>query len=174
MSTPPGSHPHPLAITLRPVVAGDAGFLRRLYGSTREAELAHLDWDDDQKDAFISSQFEAQRRSYEEHYRGAASDLIVVDGEPAGRLYVARGADEIRIVDIALLPAYRNRGIGSQLLGALLDEAAVADKQVTMHVERFNPALRLYERLGFVLVEDKGVHLFLEWRPPAAGPPAAS
>jgi ribosomal protein S18 acetylase RimI-like enzyme len=94
----------------------------------------------------------------------ASFDLILLDGQPVGRLYVARWSDEIRIVDIALLPAYCNRGLGTTLVRALQGEAAASGKPLRIHVERFNPALRLYERLGFRLVEDRGVYLFLEWR----------
>ena len=102
-------------------------------------------------------------RHYQEHYAGAAFDVILVDGQPAGRLYVAREEDEIRIVDIALLPEYRNRGIGTTLLRGLQSEAAAAGKPLRIHVERFNPALRLYERLGFRRSTDRGVYLFMEW-----------
>jgi ribosomal protein S18 acetylase RimI-like enzyme len=91
--------------------------------------------------------------------------VVLVDGEPAGRLYVRRGDREIRIVDIALLPERRGNGIGTSLLRDLLAEADATGKSVTIHVERFNPALRLYERLGFAVAEDKGVYLFLERLP---------
>ncbi len=154
-------------ISLRPVVPGDEEFLCGVYGSTREVELAHVDWDAPQKDAFVRMQFDAQHRYYAEHYAGAAFDVIVVDGEPAGRLYVARWPDEVRIVDIALLPPYRNRGIGSSLLHELIAEADAARQPVTIHVEKFNPALRLYQRLGFSPIEDRGVYLFLR-RPPGS------
>ena len=90
--------------------------------------------------------------------------MILIEGEPAGRLYVNRGPDELRIIDIAMLPAYRNRRIGTHLIGALQTEAALARKPLRIHVERFNPALRLYERLGFRPIADRGVYLFLEWR----------
>ena len=90
----------------------------------------------------------------------------MADGEPAGRLYVNRGRSEIRIVDIALLPEHRGNEIGTALLRDLLAEADAAGKRVTIHVERLNPALGLYDRLGFSVAEDKGVYLFLE-RPPA-------
>jgi ribosomal protein S18 acetylase RimI-like enzyme len=119
-------------------------------------------WDDAQKEAFLRSQFDAQDAWWRENYARANFDIIVVDGEPAGRFYVHRGETEIRIVDIALLPEYRGDGIGTRLLHELLDEADAARKRVTIHVERMNPALRLYERLGFSLAEDKGVYLFLE------------
>ena len=92
--------------------------------------------------------------------------MILVDGEPAGRFYVHRGEREIRIVDVALLPEHRGNGVGTSLIRDLLAEADASGKSVTIHVERLNPALRLYERLGFAVAEDKGVYLFLE-RPPA-------
>jgi ribosomal protein S18 acetylase RimI-like enzyme len=124
-------------------------------------------WDEAQKEAFLRSQFEAQDAWWRENYTDASFDVVLVDGEPAGRLYVHRGVTEIRIVDIALLPEHRGDGIGTRVLHELLDEADSAGKSVTIHVERMNPALRLYERLGFTLAEDKGVYLFLE-RPPRA------
>lgn len=156
-------------VGLRAVTAGDEGFLCRVYGSTREEELAQVQWADGHKDAFVRMQFEAQRRYYEEHYAGASFDVIVVDGEPAGRLYVARWPEEIRIVDIALLPEHRSRGVGTALLQDLLDEGAATSRPVTIHVERFNPALRLYDRLGFSVVEDRGVYLLLGRPPPTTG-----
>jgi ribosomal protein S18 acetylase RimI-like enzyme len=123
-------------------------------------------WDEPQKEAFLRSQFDAQDAWYRQHYAAASFEVILVEGEPAGRLYVHRGKSEIRIVDIALLPEHRGNGIGTSLLRDLLAEADAAGKRVTIHVERFNPALRLYERLGFSIAEDKGVYLFLE-RPPS-------
>ena len=126
-----------------------------------------MPWDDAQKDAFLRMQFDAQDAWWQENYADASFDVILVEGEPAGRLYVHRGPSEIRIVDIALLPEHRGNGIGTRLLEELLAEGDAEAKSVTIHVERMNPALRLYERLGFSLVEDKGVYLFLE-RPPRA------
>jgi ribosomal protein S18 acetylase RimI-like enzyme len=123
-------------------------------------------WDDAQKEAFLRQQFDAQDAWWQENYVGATFDVILVDGEPAGRLYVHRGPSEIRIVDIALLPEQRGNGVGTRLLEELLAEGDAGGKSVTIHVERMNPALRLYERLGFSVAEDKGVYLFLE-RPPS-------
>jgi ribosomal protein S18 acetylase RimI-like enzyme len=122
-------------------------------------------WDDAQKHTFLRMQYDAQDAWWRENYAQASFDVIVADGEPVGRLYVHRGESEIRIVDIALLPEYRGGGIGTRLLQDLVDEADAAGKSVTIHVERLNPALRLYERLGFSLAEDEGVYLFLA-RPP--------
>jgi ribosomal protein S18 acetylase RimI-like enzyme len=151
---------------LRQVEPRDRDFLFRVYASTRIEELAVVPWDDAQKDAFLRAQFEAQDRWYRENYAQATYEVIVVDGEPAGRLYLHRGDTEIRIVDVALLPEHRGHGVGSSVLRDVLAEADAAGKRVTIHVERLNPALRLYERLGFSVAEDKGVYLFLE-RPPA-------
>ena len=121
-----------------------------------------MPWSDAEKAAFLEMQFDAQDRWYRVQYPQATFDVVVVDGEPAGRLYVNRGEAEVRIVDIALLPDHRGRGIGGSLLRTLLAEADAGGKSVTIHVERLNPALRLYESLGFSVAEDKGVYLFLE------------
>jgi ribosomal protein S18 acetylase RimI-like enzyme len=122
-------------------------------------------WDDAQKDAFLRMQFDAQDAWWRENYAGASFDVILIEGEPAGRLYVHRGRSEIRIVDIALLPEHRGNSIGTRLLEGLLAEGEAGAKSVTIHVERENPALRLYERLGFSVAEDKGVYLLLERAP---------
>jgi ribosomal protein S18 acetylase RimI-like enzyme len=122
-------------------------------------------WDDAQKEAFLRQQFDAQDAWWQENYVGATFDVILVDGEPAGRLYVHRGPSEIRIVDIALVPEQRGNGVGTRLLEELLAQGDADAKSVTIHVERMNPALRLYDRLGFSVAEDKGVYLFLERSP---------
>jgi ribosomal protein S18 acetylase RimI-like enzyme len=136
-----------------------------VYASTRTEELAVVPWDDAQKEGFLRHQFDAQDAWWRENYADASFSVIVVEGEPAGRLYVHRGQSEIRIVDIALLPEHRGSGVGTRLLDELLAEGDAEAKSVTIHVERMNPALRLYDRLGFALAEDKGVYLFLERAP---------
>ena len=151
-------------ITLRPVSADDLPFLCAVYASTREQELTAVAWDAAQKAAFLDMQFRAQHTYYLAHYPDAAFDVILINHQPAGRLYIDRATSEIRIVDIALLPEWCNRGIGSALINVLQGEAAAAGKPLRIHVERFNPALRLYERLGFQQIEDRGVYLFMEWR----------
>ena len=149
-------------ITLRPAGPADDAFLRRVYAGTREEELAPVPWSDDERDAFLRHQFDAQDAHYRAHYDGASFDVIELDGVPAGRLYVARWPEEIRIMDIAILPEHRGAGAGTSLLRDLLDEGARSGKRVSIHVEKHNPALRLYERLGFLPVADKGVYLLLE------------
>jgi GNAT superfamily N-acetyltransferase len=125
-----------------------------------------VDWSTAQKEAFVQMQFRAQARFYKDNYPRAEYQVILLDGHPVGRLYIDRRVDEIRIIDIALLPEFRRRGIGSSLLNEILQEATTNRLPVAIHVERFNPALHLYERLGFCLAEDKGVYLFMKWFPP--------
>lgn len=141
----------------------DVEFLRILYASTREEELAVTDWDETQKREFCRMQFEAQAAHYREHYPAAEYWVIECEGNRAGRLYVNRGEREIRIMDLALLPEWRGKGIGTLLLRNLQDEAAGEGMRLSIHVEKFNPALRLYERLGFRADEDRGVYLLLSW-----------
>jgi ribosomal protein S18 acetylase RimI-like enzyme len=110
-------------------------------------------------------QFEAQHRHYRDNYTDTTYEVILVDGEPAGRWYVGRWEDELRIVDIALLPEFRGRGIGGELIGGLLAEGDASGRRVTIHVERENPALSLYTRLGFAAKEENGPYLLLERLP---------
>lgn len=141
-------------------------FLLRLYATTRADEMAMIaDWSDGQKDAFVRMQFEAQHAWYQEHYSDARFNLVLVDGAPAGRLYVHRRPTEIRLVDISLMPDLRGRGIGTSLLRELMAEAETAGKPLTIHVEKYNPAMRLYQRLGFKSIADRGPYDLMEWRP---------
>jgi len=152
------------SVTLRPVSAGDEPFLFRLYASTRMDELAIAPWDDSQREAFLRIQFAAQQQHYQNHFPEAEHQLILIGGRPAGRIYVARRTDEIRILDIALLPEHRNGGIGGFLIKEIMSEGSQTGKPVRIYVESFNPSLRLFERLGFSSVQDIGTHLLMEWR----------
>lgn len=152
-------------VTLRPIQEEDRDFLCRVYASTRQEELAQVDWTPGQKDAFLMSQFNAQHAYYQENYRDTSFEVILVDGVPAGRLYVARWEEEIRIVDIAFLPEFRQRGLGSKLIRALFAEADRQRKPVRIHLEKFNRARALYERLGFLPAADRGVYLLMERMP---------
>ena len=150
-------------IRLRAAQDNDRGFLFQVYASTRSEELANIGWSAEQQRAFLSMQFDAQHRYYHENFPSAQFDVIELDGKPVGRLYVGRGAKEIRVIDIALLPEYRGRGHGSSLMRALLSEARAASKQVVLHVEQHNRASRLYLRLGFVAAQDAGVYELMVW-----------
>ena len=165
-SSPAGDmKPNAPPVALRPVQPGDEPFLFLLYASTREAELAVLAWDEAQKEAFLRMQFKAQQIYYQARFADATFEIVLLEDRPVGRLYVHRCDNEIRIIDISLLPAHCRAGIGSCLLNGLLDEAAASALPVRIHVERFNPALRWYERLGFRQIEDREVYLLLEWKP---------
>ena len=155
------------SISLRPIQADDADFLFALYASTREEELAQVPWTAEQKHDFLKQQFYAQHTWWQQEYAGSSFDIVRVDGADAGRLYVHRSPSTIRIVDIALLPQYRGQQIGQALLEHVFAEADASGRLVSIHVEVFNRARRLYERMGFVVVEDKGVYLMME-RPAAA------
>jgi len=148
---------------LRAITPEDTPFLARVYASSRAQELALTDWNDEQKEIFCRRQFDAQSAYYAANYPEASFQIIERDGWPIGRLYVARWEKEIRIVDITLLPEFRGTGIGTKLLRELQEESRAAAKSLTIHVERFNRALALYQRLGFDQVEDKGVYLLMRW-----------
>ncbi len=156
-----------IGVALRPETEADLPFLSRLYVSIRWDELAPLTaWSDDQKLAFLADQFRLQRLHYATYYAGADFMIIEDKGEPIGRLYLDRVArTDLRIVDIAFLPAYRGRGYGSLFLGAVLEEAAADGKVASIHVEEMNPAKRLYERLGFRQVSPHGPYWLMEKAP---------
>jgi GNAT superfamily N-acetyltransferase len=154
-----------MSIELRMVAPEDHGFLYSVYASTRADEMRLVNWDTRQTETFLRMQFGAQLAFYAEHYPNARYQIILLDGQRAGRLYTDWWASEIRIMDIALLPEYRGRGIGSTVLHTILEEARAINLPVTIHVERFNPALRWYAGLGFRQQEDKGVYLLMAWDP---------
>ena len=148
---------------LRSATADDTDFLRAVYAGTRTEELALTDWTDAQKAAFCRQQFDAQDAHYRAHYPTSEFSIIENGAADIGRLYVDRWDKEIRVMDISILPEFRGAGVGTQLLRGLQDEARAAGKSLSIHVEKFNPALRLYERLGFKPIEDKGVFLLMSW-----------
>jgi ribosomal protein S18 acetylase RimI-like enzyme len=154
---------HSSLFTLRSIEDTDLPVLFAIYASSRETELAAATWwSEAEKRAFLRQQFDAQHRYYQEHYHPATFDLFEVDGQPAGRLYVARWENQTRIIDIAFLPAHRGNGTGTALIQSLLEESRQRGVPLTIHVERENPALAWYSRMGFQLVEDKGVYLFMQ------------
>lgn len=155
----------PVDISFRPINDSDLEFLYQLYASTRTDELVHVDWDDVQKEQFLTQQFNAQHSFYQQQFGQAVFLVIESDGDPVGRVYVDRRSDEIRLIDIALVPEQRNSGLGTALLKELLAEAQAVNLPVRIHVEKFNPAMRLYQRLGFQALEDQGVYDLMEWLP---------
>lgn len=158
---------------LRPEVEADDPYLLALYATTRQAELDQMpDWSPEQRQAFVAMQFNAQRHHYRNGILNVAFDVITRDGEPIGRLYTREGETMLHIVDILIDPALRGAGIGTALLQSLADETRSGGKVLSIFVETYNPAKRLYERLGFVPVgEPQG--FFLEMEIPLPAPQAA-
>lgn len=148
-------------LCLRPERPEDDEFLLGLYASTRAEEMSLTNWNADQKREFLRWQFDLQRKHYRLHYADAAFDVVLLESVPIGRMYVLRQAHDIRLMDISLLPEFRRRGIGGRLVQDLLGEAARTHTPVTLHVEPYNPAVRLYERLGFTVIEERGINLFM-------------
>lgn len=152
--------------TLRPAVPDDAGFLLHVYATTRADELALTDWDDSQKQAFLRMQFQAQHRYYHEQFPRADYSIVVTTGADVGRWYVDRAPGVMRILDIALLPAWRGKGLGSELMAGLLADAARIDSTVELHVECNNRARDWYRCLGFEEVGDAGIYRRMRWVAP--------
>jgi len=148
----------------------DEEFLRRLYASTRD-DLAQLPLPEDQKDLLIGMQYDAQRLQYSRDFPGARHDILLVDGEPAGRLMVQESDDWHLIVDVAILPKFRGLGIGSSVIGAEQERARSEGKSLGLQVLVTNRAVRLYERLDFRVTGRSQTHLTMEWTPLAQQPP---
>ena len=158
----PTSETNAIRIALHPVRPEDEEFLFEVYASTRAPELAATGWSEEQRQSFLRAQFQAQDKHYRENYPAAELNVIHVESGRAGRLYVHRRTKEIRIMDLALLPAFRGRGVGTTLLKQVLAEGQRLGTSVTVHVEMFNPALRWYERLGFRKVGVNGPYCLME------------
>jgi ribosomal protein S18 acetylase RimI-like enzyme len=150
---------------LRPETEADIPFLMRLFASTRGEELASWPWSAEQKAAFLAQQFQAQRHHYRNFIAGCTFEVIERNGEPVGRFYLQAQAGCLHVVDIALLPQCRGRGIGAVILEALQEAGRASGMGVSTFVEKLNPALRLYRRLGFAEIGDNGVYLEMVWRP---------
>lgn len=152
-------------ILFRKVHDKDLPFLQKVYRSTREQELDLTPWSELEKSQFISQQFSAQHRFYQEQFDSAFFLIILIREEPAGRLYLDERKEEIRIIDIAFLPGFRGMGWGTKILNKIISLAGENGKGVGIHVEKNNPARSLYLRLGFENTEDKGIYQFMMWLP---------
>lgn len=150
--------------SLRSETDDDVPFLMELYASTREEELAQaIDWSAEQKRQFLAMQFQAQRHHYRTRIEGCMFSVLERHGTPVGRLYLETRKDRLQIVEISFLPQCRGAGIGTAILEAVMAIARESGRNVGIFVEKFNPALRLYRRLGFTEIADSGVYLEMEW-----------
>ena len=153
-----------LGLSYRPIADEDLPFLAELYASTRAEEVAASGWPVELQRQFLAQQFDAQHRHYMAHYPDADWLVIERGGEAIGRLYIEEWPSQFRLIDIALLPAARGQGAGTAILHDVMAQAAAAGKALSIHVEKNNPAMELYRRLGFATAEDKGVYDLLVWR----------
>jgi ribosomal protein S18 acetylase RimI-like enzyme len=152
-------------ITFRPETEADGEFIYHLYATTREMEMQVVPWSDEQKRDFCRQQADAQRAHYRNVYLDAEYLIVELDGKPIGRLYLHTVDGDFRVLDIALLPENRGAGIGGMLMREMMERAARDNNILTIHVEQYNPAMHLYERLGFKPVDQYGVYYLMEWRP---------
>jgi GNAT superfamily N-acetyltransferase len=159
---PPRRAAAALEISYRVAAEEDVPFLAAVYASTRAEELAMTGWTDEMKRQFLAHQFNAQHTDYARNYPDAERLVIEHKGQDVGRLYVDEESRRFNLIDIALLPGARGRGLGSAILSDLLDQAAEAGKAVILYVEKNNPARRLYGRLGFAVTRDEGMYDLLE------------
>lgn len=153
------------SISFRPVASGDEKLLLDIYRSSRGDDLRGLGWAEDRISEFLGMQYEAQQKFYETEYKRAVDEIILCEDKPAGRLIVEPRAHEIRFIDVALLPEHRNQGIGTYLIRQLQEEARRERKPLRLQIIRFNRAVNLLERSGFVRTSETGTHFQMEWKP---------
>ena len=162
-------------VALRAVQAEDEDFLLSVYAASRADEMALVDWDEAQKMAFLRSQFEAQYAAYHERFPDAEYSIILYKGNPVGRFWIGRTPEQIRLLDIAILPEFQNKGVGAALLKSLLAESEAAGRPLRHMVFKMNTAaLRFYERFGFSPIEDVGAYIHMERLPASAQSPRAT
>lgn len=150
------------AYHLRPETPDDLPLHAAIYASTRQDEMDAAGFSPEMRESFVAMQFQAQNTHYRQHFPRAEWSIIECDGQPAGRLILDREEDHLHIMDIALLPAFRNRGIGSDLLTKLCAEAGPL--AVRLYAQNNDRAIHLYRRLGFRPVSDDGMNTELIWR----------
>ncbi len=152
-------------IQLRQAEEKDNLFIQKVYRTTREDELDLTNWPESQKQAFIMMQSTAQLAEYKKNYPGAAFQMIIYKKKPAGRFYTWENDNEIRLIDITLLPQFRGKGIGTYLLEELIKKSSKVQKKLSLHVDPHNPALKFYQRLGFIYIKNNGRHYYMERNP---------
>lgn len=151
------------ALALRPATEQDAAFLFALYRSVREPELQAIGWPDAQVDAFCEMQHRFRTAGYGQYLPPVETTLVLWQGNPAGMLAVCRSAERWVLVNIELLPAARGKGIGSELIARLQQDAVSAGVGLRLQAASASPAVRLYERCGFESVTDDGMVRHMEW-----------
>jgi len=151
------------SITLRPASEDDRDFLLVLYKSSRGDDLRGLGWDEARIDEFLGMQYEAHQNFLVTDHPNLQDQIVLSYGEPVGHLAIEQRPDEIRLVDMALLPSHRQRGTGTLLIQELQTQAAAAKRPLRLQVIRFNRAVELFEHLGFRRTSETGSHFQMEW-----------
>jgi ribosomal protein S18 acetylase RimI-like enzyme len=159
-------------IQLRLVEEKDAAFIEAVYRTTREAELNFTNWSEYQKSAFISMQSAAQLADYKTKFPGARFQIIIYNKKDAGRFYTCETENDIRLLDITILPGFTGKGIGTYLLQRLIQRSNKAQKKISLHVIASNPALKLYQRLGFIHIKKDGFYYYMERKPDLSSDPS--
>ncbi|HXT61614.1 MAG TPA: GNAT family N-acetyltransferase [Pyrinomonadaceae bacterium] len=153
------------SVSLRAITPEDADFLLVLYKSSRGDDLRGLGWDEERISEFLDMQYEAQQRFHTSEYKKPVDQIVLRGDEAVGRITFEPREHEIRCVDLALLPQYRNNGIGTRLIRELQTEAKKQKKPLRLQVIRFSRAVSLFERLRFQRISETGTHFQMEWAP---------
>jgi ribosomal protein S18 acetylase RimI-like enzyme len=152
-------------VTLREANTEDTRFLERLFYDARRREVAMWEWQPEQEDNFLRMQFDAQRRSYQAAFPDAQDSIVYLDDTMAGHVLVEKKWSEMRLIDISLLEEHRNRGLGTELLRQLQRECEIAGLTLRLQVMQGNPAIHLYQRMGFVQSCADPMYIAMEWFP---------
>jgi GNAT superfamily N-acetyltransferase len=152
-------------ITLRDAMPADRQFLARLYEDTRRQEISAWGWPTEQQEQFLRTQFDAQYRWYRAGFPDASDRIICAEEAAVGRILTALESGGMRLIDIALLEEHRNRGIGGKLLCQLQQDCTTRGCALCLQVLQGNPAIRLYQRLGFERSGMDPMYVQMEWLP---------
>ena len=156
------AHPALAGVSVRKCTRQDRPFLRQVYSVARAAEMVTTGWDESAIASFLDLQFDLQHRYWRDHYRGAEFLVIQFRGQPIGRVYWWSNTADAVLIDISLLPAWRNRGVGSGIVAVLNDRADASRQTTTLHLQPTSPAHSLFLRAGFIIVDDNSVHLKMQ------------
>ncbi len=152
-------------ISIRESEASDTPFLEKLYLETRYSEFAQIGWDENRIRMLLKMQFDTQTQAYQMQFPDARTFVIEADGVAVGRLITGDNSNELRLIDIAILPASHGFGIGNFVMKKLQTEARKIGKSMILQVLKTNiPAIGLYEKFSFETVSEDDLYLTMEWR----------
>ena len=152
-------------IAFRVIHDADRDFLFSLFAAAREWEFEHTVWKDEEKAAFLKRQFDIRTQAYQMTYLRAVHRIITLDDKDIGQLILDRPDDHMLIIDFVIAPEFQGKGIGSDILKTLINEVHGGKVPIRLHVEKNNPALKLYLRHGFKVTGEEGHHHKLTWTP---------